>query len=333
MSPSPLRILFVSVALIALPAVAAFAADGATEPGVRWKMTSKMNAMGMSMPSQTVEVCSPVSAKETPMPLDKGCEIVSRHSSGNTETAKFRCTGKDAMEGTIETKHLGPDRYHSKMHMTSADGDMDGETDAEKLPGTCDAGAMKRKVEAMVAQNAAMTAKMCHDGAAAPTVGMFTSSPPMCTDPADKKTFCNTVQGYKAFKELSFITRHAQDRAAAAREGLEAVAASCGFSADAVRSRLCSAAESKGEWSFLATECPTLADPIGKRECVGRGYTSPVAEKYKTFCSEWSGAQAANDADGASGPDGKPADKKSATDKTKDALKKGKDKLKDLFKF
>jgi hypothetical protein len=330
MPPSLLRILFVSVALIALPA---FAADGPTEPGVRWKMSSKVTAMGMSMPPQTFEVCAPASSKEAPMPLDKNCEILSRQSSGDTESAKFRCTGKDAMEGTVEIKHVGPDHYHSKTHMKSADGEMEGETDAQKLPGTCDAGAIKRKVDAMVAQTGAMTAKLCHDGAAAPTVGMFTGSAPTCTDPAAKKTFCSTVQGYRAFKELSFMSRHATDSSQAASQGLEAVAATCGFGVEAVRSKLCAAAESKGEWSFLATECPTLADPIGKRECVGRGYTSPVADKYRTFCTEWSGAQASNDGDSAKGPDGKPADKKSAADKSKEALKKGKDKLKDLFKF
>jgi hypothetical protein len=322
--------LLLSAALVAAPAVAA---DGQTEPGVKWKMTTSMSAMGMSMPPRTFEMCVPASSNETPMAMEKNCEVQSRQRTANTEIIKFHCSGKDAMDGTVEIKHLGPDHYHSKSHMTSADGAMDAETDGEKLPGACDAGAMKRKVAAIVAQGTAMTAKMCHDGAASASIGAFTGPHPTCTDPADKQTFCATVQGYKPFKDLSFVARHATDKSAANEQGLGAAAATCGFSVEAVRSKLCANAESKGEWGFLATECPTLADPIGKRECVGRGYTSPVGAKYKDFCSEWS-SQQAMDAGGDGTPGtGTPAEKKSAADKAKDSLKKGKDKLKDLFKF
>lgn len=138
----------------------------------------------------------------------------------------------------------------------------------------------------------------------------------------------------------------------------------CGFAPETVRTQHCASAESKKAWTYFAEECPELARPIAQRECAGRGFTVPVAPAWKDFCAAYASGggslrapQAATERGGsattsaatpsaadtsastnagtsmddASADDGTAEDSQKATDKAKDAMKKGKDALKGLF--
>jgi hypothetical protein len=343
--------------LLAAPAVFAETPPG-YEPGEKWRTTMSMSAMGMTMPGMTNEVCTPKNAQTAPMEVDKNCKTLNHRRSGNRETFDMVCTGKDAMEGTMEITYLGKDHYTGKMIARTADGEMTMNYEGRKLPGECDAGAMKRRMDAMFAKANADIAKTCRQAAQDGQHGLFTGAAPMCSDPKDKQVFCSSAQGYKLFGVLSHQERYYTEagQAGGADRPLTVSAKACGFGVDAKRQQLCGSAEAKGEWAFLAAECPALAKPLAQRECAGRGFTVPVAAKYQDFCSAYasarSGARAAgaagggeaggSTANGAAGAadgsassgatasgqvEGEDAPKKSV----KDSLKKGTEKLKGLF--
>ncbi len=116
-------------------ATAAFA-----EPGEKWKITSSMAMAGMTMPGQTVVVCSAKGSTQAPTSeQQKNCTISNVRHSGNKDTVHMRCmmNGK-ATEAEMETERLGPDHFRSVMHMQSAQGNMDMISESQKVPGACD---------------------------------------------------------------------------------------------------------------------------------------------------------------------------------------------------
>lgn len=328
-----------STAMLSAPAAFAQKPPG-YEPGEKWRTTMSMSAMGMSMPGQTTEVCVLKGGDQTPVPVDKNCQVSDHKRSGNKESFRMACTGKDAMKGTMEIVYESPDHYRGKMLVESADGEMTMNYDGRKLPGECDAGEMKRKLAAAEAQGNAQVAKTCREGAQNGQTGLFTGAAPACKDPKDKQVFCSNVQGYKIFGVLSQQERYASRGRPAGIESkpLMASAKACGFNTDAKRAQLCGGAEGKGEWAFLANECPALAKPLAQRECAGRGFTTPVAPQYQAFCSAYaqaasgagigadnasSGAAAASAGATQSGDaDTEEPEKKSVGDKAKDSVKK-----------
>jgi len=343
---------FLSTAVLAAPAT--FAQHPPSyEPGEKWRTTMSMSAMGMTMPGMSNEVCVPTGGDASQAGLDKNCRTSNMRRSGNKLSYHVVCTGKNAMEGDMEIENLGPDHYRGQMIATVEGDQMTMKYEGKKLPGECDAGEMKRKVNAMIAKSNAEMAKACREGAQNVQVGLFTGAEPMCKDPRDKQAFCSNVQGYKGFGSLSQQERYYGRGGQAGIENRPLTAASkaCGFDVEAKRTQLCGSAEGKGEWVFLAVDCPVLAKPLAQRECAGRDFTTPVAPKYQDFCSAYASARSgagaagaaaggdggASGANGASGAaDGSTAggkvdadeqQKKSAGDKAKDSLKK----LKGLF--
>lgn len=348
---------FLSTAVLAAPATFAEHPPG-YEPGEKWRTTMSMSAMGMTMPGMSNEVCVPTGGDASQAGLDKNCQTTNMRQSGNKLSYHVVCTGKNAMEGDMEIENLGPDHYRGQMIATAGGEQMTMKYEGKKLPGECDAGEMKRKVNAMIAKSNAEIAKSCREGAQNAQAGLFTGADPMCKDPKDKQTFCSNVQGYKAFGSLSQQERYYGRGGQAGIENrpLSAAAKACGFGVEAKRTQLCGGAEGKGEWAFLANECVALAKPLAQRECAGRDFTTPVAPKYRDFCSAYASAQrgagaggaaagadaggpGANDAAGtadgstASGTtaagkvDAEDPQKKSVGDKAKESMKK----LKGLF--
>lgn len=329
-------------------ALAAAGADIPPEPGEKWKVTTSMSMMGMSMPGMTTEVCSPKNSDQAPVEPNKDCEITDRRRVGNKETFRMRCTGKQQMEGTMEIEHLGKDHYRGKMLAKMAEGEMTMNYEGQKIPGECDAAEMKRKVAAMQGQAAAASARMCADAAARGEVTMFVGANAVCKDPKDKQAFCAGAQTHKGFAALAARERSYQQMGVADVNGkaMSQSAAACGFKVDAVRTSLCGSAQGKGEWAFLAGECPAIADPLAQRECAGRGFTTPVAAQYRDFCSAYASARSGSGSDAAQAgtagsPGGAPpagdqpaqdqqGQKPSAGDAVKGALKNI-DKLRGIF--
>jgi hypothetical protein len=283
------RLLALATLTACLLAPGAFAAPAA---GEKWRITTSMSAQGMTLPGQSSEVCQPVNSNETVV-MDReqsNCTITDRRRSGNTESFAMRCTGEEPMEGRMEITHLGPDHYRGRMRATSNDGTFEMTYEGRKLGGSCDPGALERQAQAAVAQSQAQLAATCRQMAAEGQASMFLGPDATCSSASDKAALCKVVKDYAGMDRLLATRRAAAQAPRGYPDDSAQVAALCGFQVDAHATQLCGRAQSAGKMAFLARNCPTLAEPIARRECVGRGYTTPVASGYGDFCAAWAQA-------------------------------------------
>ncbi len=270
-------------------------AQGAT-PGEKWRVKTSMQMSGMSMPGQTMEICKPVDTDSVPLKTDDNCQIYDVKRAGNTQSFKMRCTGEEAMEGSAEFTYLGADRYQGKMLMNMRGETMTMAYEGQKLGGTCDAGAMKREADRMIAQSQQQQAayeqaqkdscrKMAAEGSTPAMMGTH------CKDPEDIKTFCSAVRTHDRFAHLAKADKKAHPEAnfPGARP-LSESAALCGFQVDAERTRLCETAEANGKLGFIASECPVQAQALARTHCAGRSYTT-ISDRYRNFCAEFASTQ------------------------------------------
>lgn len=311
-------------AVLALCGVSA--AVSAQTPGEKWRVTTSMQMQGMSMPGQTSEICKTGGSDEPPMKTEKNCQMYDAKRSGNTQTFKMRCTGKDAMEGSGEFTYLGPDHYKGRMQVSAQGQQMTMNYEGQKL-GACDGGEVNTKAKQMVEQaqqqSAQMQRQQCHEAAKAATMPSMMMN---CKDPQDIKTYCSNFQTYK-----NFLSQADMQRASATQpqmmgmsgKPLDDSAKLCGTSVESVRSNLCSTAESKNELDFLVKECSAQALELAKAQCAGRNYTT-VNEKYRGFCSNFASLMSK---DGGSNE----SSSATSTGKTKGLLNKGKKAFGDLF--
>ena len=357
MSTRTLRLAALGLSLAVLsPALFAAAPAPTTvpyEPGEKWRMTTSMSMAGMTMPGTTIQLCQAKGATEAPKTEDqKNCTYTDMHRSGNKQTGHMRCT-KDGqvMEGDVEMESLGPDHYRTTMHMKMAQGAMDMVSEGQKIGGECDAGELKRKGEAIVAQakqaetqSKQYMAEQCHQSAQRVDLAIFTVKDSPCTDPADRKLLCGSAQGYKGFGDLLAQERYARSMPENSYEKAQAhrladTGSFCGFQPEVLRNKLCNTAEHDDELVFLAEHCPVQAAPLAKAQCAGHDFTgaSAVAAKYRAFCGALKSEDAAR---GDAGDTGKATDQpkpqdppkpQTQTDKAKEAIEKGKAKLKGLF--
>jgi hypothetical protein len=258
----------------------AVAAD--TPQGEKWKITSSMQMAGMSMPPQSAEVCKEPGDDKVPVKTEKNCEVYDVKRSGNTQSFKMRCTGKDAMEGSGEFTYLGKDSYKGKMQVKAQGETMTMAYEGQKL-GACDGGETNLKAKEMIAagekqraEGERMQAESCHKMAA--EGGSLDVMKQFCKDPKDKETYCAAVQTREKFQQLSKAEKQGSARP------LADAAAFCGFAVDKTRAKLC---QSAGEdFNFLAAECPVEAAALAKAQCAGRKYTA-ISDKYRGFCSSY----------------------------------------------
>ena len=238
----------------------------------------------------------------------------------------MRCTGKDAMEGSGEITFLGPDHYKGVMKMNAQGQQMTMNYEGQKL-GACDGGELNVKAKKMIEQSqqqmAQMNKEQCREAAKSASMPAMMAN---CKDPQDIKTYCGNFQTYKVFGSQSELQRMAVSQ----RQGmqmdskpLDDSAKLCGLSADAVRGKLCSAAEGSGELDFLGKECVTQSAELAKAQCAGRRYTA-ISDKYRGFCATYAGVKMQSDDDA-------PAQPETAKDKAKGLFGKGKKALGGLF--
>ncbi len=110
--------------------------------GEMWQETMSMQMAGMTMPPRTMEVCVPAGKAQEALSKPQGpgmgdnCSVQEAKTDGNRFTAKFICTGKQPMQGTIENVIEGG---HSMGTMTvSVNGQqMTMKTDSKKLGTAC----------------------------------------------------------------------------------------------------------------------------------------------------------------------------------------------------
>jgi hypothetical protein len=106
----------------------------------RNSMSMEMQGMSMPMPGGAKETCVPVGkAQEAMAAPDKDCQVHDTQAAGNRFSAKFRCTGQQKMEGSMESVADG-DRIRGTMRARSADGsDFTMKFDNTRLGKACEA--------------------------------------------------------------------------------------------------------------------------------------------------------------------------------------------------
>jgi hypothetical protein len=281
--------------LLSCAAASLALAQGAT-PGEKWRIKSSMQMSGMSMPAQTMEICKPTNADAVPVKTDDNCQVYDMKRTGNTQSFKMRCTGEEPVEGSAEFTYIGSDRYQGKMLMNMRGETMTMAYEGEKLGGTCDAGAMKREVDRMMAQSQQqqaeyerVQAESCHKMAAE------ASSPAMmgttCKDPEDIKTFCSAVRTHDRFADYAKAEKQARPEVNfPGAHPMSEAAKLCGFQVEAERVRLCESAEANGKLGFIASQCPVQAQALARTQCAGRSYTT-ISDRYRSFCADFASNQ------------------------------------------
>ncbi len=288
-------------------------------PGEKWRQSATMEMNGMKMPGQTSEICVPIKQRDEALSSPpENCEMYDMKRSGNRFSAKMRCTGENAGEGSIETISEGPDKSRTTIKMTREGGmTMMMSSEMTKLPGSCDAAEIERRIRKAekegLAAAAAAKAKACRDPLERmkkdpyqTAINLTTYYPfdggggdaTVCDDPKSKAEACKYVGTRAGFWSLDYDERMRKKQAASAvtpaqkKQLLRYTHAyytrDCGFGDIAVlKKRLVEEAEAAGDWGFLIHFSPAQADAIGKQECSGRGFTDAKNPQYKAFCARW----------------------------------------------
>jgi hypothetical protein len=292
------QFLNISAAATLVLVCGAAAAAGQTVPGERWQHKITMQMQGMSVPMPAGEVCAPVgkAAQELAKP-DKNCAVTNAKQAGNTFSANVKCTGKEAMEGTIEMT-TGPDLMTGKMTMR-----MDGEqmtmvTESRKL-GACqaiDMDAVAAKGEAQAQQGRQMAAqaeaKMCasdsfklkaEPGKVGNAAMMFFGTQAPCAGKPLPVEYCGAVQTRGGFASLSQMEAA---QAGVLGKSLDACKLGSGKPAvDALRAKLVASAEADGDGEYLVANAPARAKEIAKSQCVLKGEMwAGRNAKWDSFC-------------------------------------------------
>jgi hypothetical protein len=297
-------------------------AQGAVE-GEKWRITSKMQMAGMSMPGMSSEVCKQPGEDSVPIKTEDNCQVYDIARNGNVQSFKMRCTGKDAMEGSAQFTYLGADRYQGKMTINAQGETMNMEYEGQKL-GKCDGGEMNlqaKQMQAQAQQQMATQEKLmvehCHKTAAEATSPQLMQT--LCKDPADVRTFCSATEAHDKFQDFAEQEKQATAQGHNVPEArpLSESARLCGFSVDARRDQLCTSAEQNGKLGFIASQCPVQGAALAQTHCAGRSYTS-ISNQYRNFCATFANSQTA-------------AQDESAVGKTKGLFNKGKKALGGIF--
>lgn len=320
-----IRLLAIACPSAVLLALLSLPVNAQTEPGDEWETTTSMQMQGMSMPARTQKVCTPRNSQDppgVPEPDDGDCEMYDVNRTGSTMKWKMRCTGKQAVTGSGEMTYQGTDNYDGKMTMT-----MDGQTMNMAMKGKrtgkeCDAGKIKRDMANVQAQSDKMVAQQCAAAAEGMQVMVFDGSYPTTCDAKSKAEFCRRVSTEEGYDLLAVRGVSPMSK----KTDLQSAGATCNVDTAALQIKLCKNAVTSNSLLFMARHCPSDAAPLAQRECAGRNFTNPPAEKYREFCSAY--AQHGLTADTPPGSDaaapGQPADapKEGAVEKSKKALKK-----------
>ncbi len=270
--------------LLALMGCVAAHAAGTDE---LWEMTTSMEMRGMKMPGQVSKSCLPkpgsgAPGKEAaPMP-DPTCQIVENSMSGGTNRMKFKCTGKMAMEGTMESTRT-PDTMNMVQTTVMGKDTMKSTTVGKRI-GTCDAAGEKAKMQA---EGEAAKAKSCTIGIehAIKYGGQESKMPKMWTDPkqcgADKPKICQGAKDFIAKGSYAEYGTYAKSKGW--------VVAECAINLEVRRAELCKKAVTEKKNDFIRESCPVEAQAFADeytKNCkgFGRDYTADLARPNAKQC-------------------------------------------------
>ena len=139
---NPIRSCAATVVLLSIFAAQGVALSDDKPAGEMWQQTISMEMAGMNMPPRTMQICVPAGKAQEAFSKPQGpgvggnCSVQDAKHEGNRFTAKFICTGKQPIQGTIENIFEGD---HSKvtMIMSMSGQQMTMKTDSQKVGTAC----------------------------------------------------------------------------------------------------------------------------------------------------------------------------------------------------
>lgn len=270
--------------LLATVLLASTATATAADTGDLWEVSTRMEMAGMQMPGQSQQVCAPKGAQgpEAMGAGEDGCRMRDVSRSAGRFAFHVDCPNGS---GDGEMTYDGDDAYTMRMTMT-AEGQQVTMVSAGRRIGGCDAGVADRQVDTIAAGAQAQAAGALQQGCAYAVESLM--PPQLATyqcDDSHRARLCErfgTRDGFLAVAPRQPVGNPLMDGAT-----LPEVARFCGVDAAALRARLCDAAAAADDLEFIGGQCPSLATPIVQRECAGRSFTSPPAEKYRDFCNDY----------------------------------------------
>ena len=273
-------------------AVPAPAQAAASDTGDLWEDTLEMSLPGMPARPQTHRRCSARDSDAVPMATkDNQCTMSDVKRSGSTMSWKMSCAGNPPTTGSAEMVYEGRDRYRGTMNINAEGRVMTMKMSGQRL-GDCDAGEAQRKLAA-TRQQVAAAQQQSNDIMAASCKGavdglmpqMLGADSPYQCGPQYRADFCKRLQTPAGFATVS--SRRPSGIPGVASGDLGESAALCGIDGEQMRTRMCTSAERNESLDMLASSC--VAHGYGKaivaRECAGRTFSSPPAERYRSFCS------------------------------------------------
>lgn len=115
--------------------------------GEMWQVSMTMEMAGMNMPARTMQVCVPKGKAQEALSKPQGpgagdnCSIQDATHDATHYSAKFMCTGKQPMQGTVDTIFSG-DHATSTMTMQISGQTMTMKNESQKLGTPCTPKAM-----------------------------------------------------------------------------------------------------------------------------------------------------------------------------------------------
>lgn len=278
--------------------------------GTKFRVTSKMEMAGFSMPGQTSEVCGPKDGgAQSLVPKQDNCRVENYRASGSKITYDMVCTGKDAMSGRGEFEMLGGGAYRGKMVAT-----MEGETMTMSFEGKR-IGDCNYATESPAAKAQQMLGKTCgeilaNDGRTLIHSSQMFGPGSMCA--SKKAAYCAKVTPLAG--DLGYLRQQQQMEAAqkmpAGYSQWDAYAV-CGLPRVTVLAKACTRAEAAGDYDFIGALCPdrialscTKAEPnrdarflvefcseraatLAKQHCTARSFTAGFEGPYAAFCNRY----------------------------------------------
>lgn len=304
-------------------------AAGAAEPGNLWQVETTMEMPGMKMPAQSHQVCAPVNAEgpEAMSREDDECKMSNVRQSAGKFSWDVTCPQGS---GSGEMVYQGRDAYTSTMTMTAEGRTMKMVTHGKRL-GTCDASQMKKEVAAAQAQANQGMAQACASMVDTLMPGNLQTY--QCA-PKYKTELCTKFQTKAGFSEVA--SRQPTGQPMLDSGTLPEVSRFCGVDGEAMRKKLCIEASRSQDLDFLGKSCPGERQAIAQRECAGRSFSSPPAERYRDFCSHYARAEMQGAGEGGAAPSGGASGASGAGTPVGDpgqAVQEGAKKLKGLLGF
>lgn len=290
------RALAVPCVLLPIVALAQVPPGAKTVPGEKWRTKMSVQMEGMSMPMGTQEVCAPAGRANEALakPDPKNCTVSDVKNAGRSFSAKVKCTGKDAIEGTIEQTVEGPDHVSGRMRARMSGDEVTMVFDSQKL-GACQAldveslkpapVALPKPVDACASIGERFAKDASQLGSAfdfyvgpKAECGRSPANAPYCKALQTRAGFASVSQRQRSTRDTAAMLRKAGQSAGDAGPGADALVqsfAACGLGGDAAivaaRAGYVKSAEASGDWQFLVAEAPDRARALAKRECVARG--------------------------------------------------------------